>query len=195
MTNPPVGGAGGAESLPAAPPTCYRHTDRETWIRCQRCERPICPDCMNSASVGFHCPNCVKEANKGGLILSWQGIQGFLPASQLSKDHYPRVPEGDKDKIFGVIHIDSKIANYTFTEDQLRLFTAIGVHTARLGGLHHGYRDPGRCTVALHAGYVADAQCRQRRPPLPKLPRWRGSTSRRSKVTHRRTADESSQSP
>lgn len=42
----------------------------------------------------------VDEANKGGLILTWQGIQGFLPASQLSKDNYPRVPEGDKDKIF-----------------------------------------------------------------------------------------------
>ena len=42
----------------------------------------------------------VAEANKGGLILAWQGIQGFLPASQLSKEHYPRVPEGDKDKIF-----------------------------------------------------------------------------------------------
>lgn len=43
----------------------------------------------------------VEEANKGGLILNWQGIAGFLPASQLSKDHYPRVPEGDKDKILG----------------------------------------------------------------------------------------------
>ncbi len=43
----------------------------------------------------------VEEANKGGLILSWQGIQGFLPASQLAKEHYPRVPEGDKEKIFG----------------------------------------------------------------------------------------------
>jgi small subunit ribosomal protein S1 len=42
----------------------------------------------------------VVEANKGGLILSWQGIQGFLPASQLTKEHYPRVPEGDKEKIF-----------------------------------------------------------------------------------------------
>ncbi|HVW71915.1 MAG TPA: S1 RNA-binding domain-containing protein, partial [Candidatus Paceibacterota bacterium] len=41
----------------------------------------------------------IEEANKGGLILSWQGIQGFLPASQLNKEHYPRVPEGDKDKI------------------------------------------------------------------------------------------------
>ena len=43
----------------------------------------------------------VEEANKGGLILSWQGIQGFLPASQLSKEHCPRVPEGDKEKILG----------------------------------------------------------------------------------------------
>lgn len=41
----------------------------------------------------------VKEANKGGLILEWQGIQGFLPASQLSTDNYPRVQDGDKDKI------------------------------------------------------------------------------------------------
>ena len=41
----------------------------------------------------------VKEANKGGLILEWQGIAGFLPASQLKAEHYPRVLDGDKDKI------------------------------------------------------------------------------------------------
>ncbi len=41
----------------------------------------------------------VKDANKGGLIMDWQGISGFLPASQLSGDHYPRVTDGDKDKI------------------------------------------------------------------------------------------------
>ncbi len=39
------------------------------------------------------------EANKGGLIIEWQGISGFLPASQLKTEHYPRVNDGDKDKI------------------------------------------------------------------------------------------------
>jgi len=41
----------------------------------------------------------VKEANKGGLLIEWQGIVGFLPASQLKAEHYPRVTDGDKDKI------------------------------------------------------------------------------------------------
>jgi len=41
----------------------------------------------------------VKDANKGGLILEWQGIAGFLPASQLSAEHYPRVEDGNKDQI------------------------------------------------------------------------------------------------
>jgi len=41
----------------------------------------------------------VTEANKGGLIFDWKGLQGFLPASQLKTIHYPRVEGGDKDKI------------------------------------------------------------------------------------------------
>lgn len=41
----------------------------------------------------------VLDANKGGLIMEWQSIQGFLPASQLKPENYPRVEDGDKDKI------------------------------------------------------------------------------------------------
>lgn len=45
----------------------------------------------------------VKEANKGGLILEWQGIPGFLPASQLSAENYPRVADGDKTAILSAL--------------------------------------------------------------------------------------------
>ncbi len=47
-----------------ATPYCYRHPDRETHIRCQRCGRPICPDCMTQAAVGFQCPACVQEGSR-----------------------------------------------------------------------------------------------------------------------------------
>ncbi|MEE6168094.1 MULTISPECIES: rhomboid family intramembrane serine protease [unclassified Mycolicibacterium] len=49
---------------PAATPTCYRHPDRQTYVRCTRCQRYICPECMRSAAVGHQCVECVNEGAK-----------------------------------------------------------------------------------------------------------------------------------
>ena len=44
--------------------TCYRHSNRETGVRCSNCERPICPDCMTSTQVGMRCPECARQSTK-----------------------------------------------------------------------------------------------------------------------------------
>ncbi len=45
----------------------------------------------------------VLDANRGGLLVELNGINGFLPVSQLSSEHYPRVEDGDKNKILELL--------------------------------------------------------------------------------------------
>lgn len=45
----------------------------------------------------------VIDANKGGLMVEINGVSGFLPVSQLSSEHYPRVEDGDKNKILAIL--------------------------------------------------------------------------------------------
>ncbi|MGZ8802440.1 MAG: rhomboid family intramembrane serine protease, partial [Mycobacterium sp.] len=51
-----------APGTPPQIPTCYRHPDRQTYVRCTRCDRFICPECMHSAAVGHQCADCVGAA-------------------------------------------------------------------------------------------------------------------------------------
>lgn len=64
-------------SATEAPPTCYRHPDRPTYVSCQRCERPICPACQVPAAVGVQCPECVREARPAARPGGW--TRAFVP--------------------------------------------------------------------------------------------------------------------
>ena len=57
---------------------CYRHPDRETRIRCGRCDRPICTRCAMQGPVGFRCRNCGTLANDPlTTIRPAQGLLGL----------------------------------------------------------------------------------------------------------------------
>ena len=57
MTSPEYGSTGDA----GAPPVCKNHPSQVTYVRCQRCGEPICPQCTNQAAVGVQCPQCVRS--------------------------------------------------------------------------------------------------------------------------------------
>src|SRR5699024_1582478 len=56
--------AGTLAGMDPAPAVCYRHAGEPTRIACQRCNRPICPQCMIPGAVGFQCPECVEQASR-----------------------------------------------------------------------------------------------------------------------------------
>lgn len=59
------GGQGGAPAPRQGAPVCPRHPDRVSYVSCQRCGRPVCPECQRPAAVGVHCVDCVRQARAG----------------------------------------------------------------------------------------------------------------------------------
>ncbi|CAL9661406.1 Rhomboid protease GlpG [Actinosynnema sp. ALI-1.44] len=49
---------------PVGAVACVRHPGRVTGLRCSRCDRPACPECLRDAPVGYHCVDCVDEGRR-----------------------------------------------------------------------------------------------------------------------------------
>ncbi|MCE1179024.1 MAG: rhomboid family intramembrane serine protease [Micrococcales bacterium] len=78
MTENPWNNAGAQPVEP--PPVCPRHPDRVSYVRCQRCSRPVCPECQRQASVGVQCVDCVavqaKSVRQGTTIFGGRVTDG-----------------------------------------------------------------------------------------------------------------------
>lgn len=59
------------EPTPTAP-TCYRHTDRTTYLACSDCGKPICADCSIDSPVGQKCPDCARQRGRATIITGRQ---------------------------------------------------------------------------------------------------------------------------
>lgn len=86
----------------------------------------------------------IKKANTGGLILELSGIEGFLPASQLSFKHYPRVEGGDKERIFQelqkMVGTSLKVKVLDLNPDESKLiFTEKGLDAEEMRKVLAGY--------------------------------------------------------
>ena len=64
---------------------CYVHPNRETSLRCNNCNRPICASCAVRTPTGYRCKECVRERQKTFETSEWYDyILGFIVAGALS---------------------------------------------------------------------------------------------------------------
>jgi small-conductance mechanosensitive channel len=64
---------------------CYVHPNRETSLRCNNCNRPICASCAVRTPTGYRCRECVRERQKTFDTSEWYDyILGFIVAAVLS---------------------------------------------------------------------------------------------------------------
>ncbi|GGS90364.1 rhomboid family intramembrane serine protease [Streptomyces griseoviridis] len=105
--------AGASPHDAGTPPVCYRHPGRPTGVRCTRCERPVCTDCMIDASVGFQCPECVH----GGASRSGGGSgRGSAPRAG---DARPRTLAG------GTVAADPRLLTKILIGIDVAVFVAV----------------------------------------------------------------------
>lgn len=128
------GVATGGDTLPV----CYRHPGRETGVRCSRCDRPICPDCMVVASVGFHCPECVAEGRRttrsartvyGGKVGAHGQVTRLLIAANVAVFLITSLSSGSLFATVGPIYTRFALVPYAVAHgDYYRLLSSTFLH-------------------------------------------------------------------
>jgi len=53
------------------PLTCAFHPKRETQLRCNRCDKPICIQCATHTPTGYRCPECIRTQQKIFVTTKW----------------------------------------------------------------------------------------------------------------------------
>jgi membrane associated rhomboid family serine protease len=113
---------------------CYRHPERPTGVRCVRCERPICPECMVSASVGFQCPECVRQGGGSGHPPATARPR-TLAGGVIARD--PRLLTKILIGINILVFILANLPNSSVADDYSLLGLAVDVH-GNIVGVAHG---------------------------------------------------------
>ncbi|PZT69069.1 rhomboid family intramembrane serine protease [Streptomyces sp. SW4] len=105
--------AGGTPQDAQRLPVCYRHPDRETGISCTRCERPICPECMVDASVGFQCPDCVRGGSGTGHAPSASAPRTLAGGTVAADPHLlTKILIGINVAVFVAVHVQESLLNH-----------------------------------------------------------------------------------
>ena len=110
---------------------CYKHPDRKTLLRCNKCNKPICLECAVQTPTGYRCKDCVKAQQKvfdttekkdyviGGLIAIVLGFAGafvyqlipFLPS--LSENRFPQIVQVQYSLVPSFTHVPVSSAVWT----------------------------------------------------------------------------------
>ena len=104
------------EAATVAPLHCANHPDRETMLRCNKCDKPICYDCAMRTPVGYRCKECVREQQNiyynaeksdvliGGVVALMLGL-GFGVLAYIARGVMQLVPAGGLFAIIGAVFI------------------------------------------------------------------------------------------
>jgi hypothetical protein len=95
---------------------CANHPDRETMLRCNKCDKPICYECAVRTPVGYRCKECVREQQNvyynaeksdvliGGVVALILGV-GIGVLAYISLGLMRLVPAGSLFAIIGAVFI------------------------------------------------------------------------------------------